>query len=57
LEMWMQHKGEEVWHIPNYRTDQRMHNYFTAIVERITSLDEMRARLDSADAVAREPSE
>jgi hypothetical protein len=57
LEMWMQHKGEEVWHIPNYRTDQRMHNYFTAIVERITSLDEMRTRLDSADAVAREPSE
>jgi hypothetical protein len=34
-----------VWHIPNYRTDQRMHNYFTAIVDRITSLDEMRTRL------------
>ena len=57
LEMWMEHKGEEVWHIPNYRTDQRMHNYFTAIVERIASLDEMRTRLDSADAAAREPSE
>jgi hypothetical protein len=57
LEMWMEHKGSEVWHIPNYRTDQRMHNYFTEIVERITSLDEMRTRLDSADAAAREPSE
>ena len=56
LEMWMEHKGAEVWHIPNYRTDQRQHNYFTAIVERITSLEEMRARLDAADA-ARKPSE
>jgi hypothetical protein len=49
LEMWMEHKQEKVWHIPNYRTDQRMHNYFTAIVDRITSLEEMRTRLDSAD--------
>lgn len=57
LEMWMQHKGEKVWHIPNYRTDEREHNYYTAIVERIASLDEMRTRLDSADAAAREPSE
>ena len=57
LEMWMEHKGAKVWHIPNYRTDQRMHNYFTEIVERITSLDEMRTRLDSADMAAREPSE
>ncbi len=57
LEMWMEHKGKEVWHIPNHRTDQREHNYFTDIVERIKSLDEMRARLDSAKAAAREPSE
>ncbi|HEX5103320.1 MAG TPA: hypothetical protein VFV87_05895 [Pirellulaceae bacterium] len=56
LEMWMEHKGTEVWHIPNYRTDQRQHNYFTEIVERITSLDEMRTRLNSADAAAREQS-
>ena len=49
LEMWMEHKGEEVWHIPNYRDDQREHNYFTAIVERITSLDEMRTRLQAAE--------
>lgn len=57
LEMWMEHKGTEVWHIPNFRTDKRKHNYFTEIVERITSLDEMRKRLDSADATARKPSE
>jgi len=56
LEMWMEHKGAEVWHIPNYRTDKREHNYFTAIVDRIASLDEMRAQLDSAEA-ARKPSE
>jgi hypothetical protein len=49
LEMWMKHKGQEVWHIPNHRIDKRQHNYFTAIVERITSLDEIRMRLDSAD--------
>jgi hypothetical protein len=57
LEMWMEYKGEEVWRIPNYRTDQRMHNYFTAIVERIESLDEIRTRLNSADAAAPQPSE
>lgn len=57
LEMWMEHKGEEVWHIPNHRTDQRQHNYFTAIVERIASLDEIRTRVDAADAAAGEPSE
>lgn len=53
LEMWMEHKGQEVWHIPNYNKDQRDHNYFTAIVERIASLDEVRSRLDSADAAPR----
>src|SRR5262245_36853333 len=57
LEMWMEHKGTEVWHIPNFRTDKRQHNYFTEIVERITSLDEMRTRLDSAEAAPRQPSE
>ena len=57
LEMWMEHKGTEVWHIPNYRDDKRKHNYFTEIVERITSLDAMRTRLDSADVPARKPSE
>jgi hypothetical protein len=56
LEMWMEHKGKEVWHIPNHRTDPREHNYFTAIVERIKSLDEMRSRLESA-AAERKPSE
>jgi hypothetical protein len=56
LEMWMEHKGKEVWHIPNHRIDERDHNYFTAIVERIKSLDEMRSRLDSADAAGGEPS-
>jgi hypothetical protein len=57
LEMWLEHKGEEVWHIPNHRTDPRQHNYLTAIVERITSLDEMRSRLEAADAAVRKPSE
>ena len=57
LEMWMEHKGKEVWHIPNFRNDKRQHNYFTEIVERITSLDDMRNRLDSADVAARKPSE
>jgi hypothetical protein len=54
LEMWMEHKDSKVWHIPNYRTDQRAHNYFTEIVERITSLAEMRSRLERADEPARE---
>lgn len=54
LEMWLEHKGKEVWRIPNHRTNQREHNYFTAIVERIRSLNEIQARLDSADA--RKPS-
>lgn len=53
LEMWMEHKGKEVWHIPNYRADERDHNYFTSIVERITSLDEVRSRLDAADSTPR----
>jgi hypothetical protein len=53
LEMWMEHKGKEVWHIPNYRIDQRQHNYFTAIVERIASLEEMQAQIDAAGAAAR----
>ena len=57
LEMWMDHKGTEVWHIPNHRLDKRKHNYFTEIVERITSLDEMRSRLDSAAAPLPGPSE
>jgi hypothetical protein len=57
LEMWMEHKGKEVWHIPNFRNDKRQNNYFTEIVERITSLDDMRAQLDSADAPPRKPSE
>ena len=56
LEMWMEYNGQEVWHIPNYQTDQRKHNYFTAIVERIQSLDEMRTSLDSAIEAARTPS-
>jgi hypothetical protein len=46
-----------VWHIANYRTDKREHNYFTEIVERISSLDEMRTRLDSAEVAASKPSE
>jgi hypothetical protein len=57
LEMWMEHRGKEVWHIPNYRNEKRQHNYFTEIVERITSLDAMRTQLDSADAPARKASE
>jgi hypothetical protein len=45
LEMWLEHQGVEVWHIPNYRLDQREHNYFTAIVEQISPEVDLRARL------------
>jgi hypothetical protein len=46
LEMWLEHKDVEVWRIPNYRQDQREHNYFTAIVEQIGSEVDLRARLE-----------
>jgi hypothetical protein len=45
LEMWMEHKGKEIWHIPNYFEDPRQRNYFTAIAEQIATLDDIRARL------------
>jgi hypothetical protein len=46
LEMWLEHKGVEVWRIPNYRVDQREHNYFTAIVERMSPDEDLRARIE-----------
>jgi hypothetical protein len=46
LEMWMEHKGVEVWHIPNYRVDQREHNYFKAIVESPSRQEDLRARIE-----------
>lgn len=46
LEMWLEHKGVEVWRIPNYRLDQREHNYFTAIVERVSPQEDLRARIE-----------
>jgi hypothetical protein len=45
LEMWMEHKGKEVWHIPNYFEDPRQNNYFTTIAEQIASLEDIRDRL------------
>jgi hypothetical protein len=53
LEMWMDHKENEVWRVPNYNIDQGVHNYFTTIVERIESLDELQTRMDEADAESR----
>jgi hypothetical protein len=46
LEMWLEHKGVEVWHIPNYRVSQGEHNYFTAIVERPSRQEDLRARIN-----------
>jgi hypothetical protein len=45
LEMWMEHNGKEVWHIPNYWEDRRERNYYTDIVEQVPSLDYIRERL------------
>jgi hypothetical protein len=46
LEMWLEHKDKEVWHMPNYLVDQREHNYFSSLVEGPLSLDEIRKRIE-----------
>jgi hypothetical protein len=46
LEMWMEHKGKEVWHVPRYTNDGGEHNYFTGIAERLSAQEDLRARLE-----------
>ena len=48
LEMWMEHKDKEVWHIPPFHADQREHNYITVIVGRYATLDDMKATIEPA---------
>jgi hypothetical protein len=44
LEMWLEHKDERVWHMPNFLIDQGEHNYFSALVEGPLSLDDIKKR-------------
>jgi hypothetical protein len=46
LEMWLEHKGVEVWHNPDYKIDQGDHKYFTAIVESPSRQEDLRARME-----------
>ena len=45
LEMWLEHEGKEVWHIPNYLSDEREHNYITVTAERISPDVDLRERM------------
>jgi hypothetical protein len=46
VEMWMDHKGRRVWHIPSFLVDKLEENYFSALVEHIATLDDVRQRLE-----------
>ena len=55
LEMWMEHKDKEIWHIPGYFSDPRDHNYITVVVDRMATMDEIRARLTPAEMPREHP--
>jgi hypothetical protein len=52
LEIWMGQKGKKRWRVPGCFDDPRNHHYFTNIVDRIESPDEIVTRLETAAAPA-----